>query len=460
MTDIGFRPVPGNPSLEVALPGVLRNRDGSECTLTYSHNGVEVELYGQKISVCPTKLAYLAYFEVDLGPEYLDRLDDFEFYPINEKIIGDKFFAWLSRPIEFEDGFRLIANHPSYCVNKEGYVKSLKTGNVYRPGNKAEYPVTSLMVRGVVKDVRLHRLIADAWVENPLPGVKIYVNHMDGDKGNNDIDNLEWVTVRENNLHAYNNGMKAACSCRVRDIRTGEVLAFPTVSQACCHMGIQNRVASQLSTVRPQTLIGEFFEVRISTDDRPWFYEGKEAPVRADRYTFTITLPDGTVDVIGGTRELNSKYGIWNDRNARHAAQLFVEKYPDHRIELIDSYDRRVIQCMIVETRYVIETDTIADMSRKVGVHKNTILDQVSRNVQQIIEGKVFRRKSDEPWKEPFTQAPTSAKCILARNATTQEEVKYVSLRKVAEHFDVDRSLIKLRIKNKSEYKGWTFTEI
>ena len=55
------------------------------------------------------------------------------------------------------------------------------------------------------KQFYVHRLIAEHFIPNPknLP----QVNHIDGNKLNNSLDNLEWVTVQENVVHAYKNGL-------------------------------------------------------------------------------------------------------------------------------------------------------------------------------------------------------------------------------------------------------------
>lgn len=55
--------------------------------------------------------------------------------------------------------------------------------------------------------IRLNRLVAKVFIENNDPA-KIEVNHKDGNKTNNRVDNLEWVTPSENQKHAYKNDLR------------------------------------------------------------------------------------------------------------------------------------------------------------------------------------------------------------------------------------------------------------
>ncbi len=58
------------------------------------------------------------------------------------------------------------------------------------------------------KTFRLHRLVAELFVENPNKETKTIVNHIDGNKHNNTATNLEWVNSSENQKHAYRTGLQ------------------------------------------------------------------------------------------------------------------------------------------------------------------------------------------------------------------------------------------------------------
>lgn len=67
------------------------------------------------------------------------------------------------------------------------------------------YYVINLSLFGETNSFLVHRLVAMAFIDNPQ--LKEQVNHKDGNKLNNHVDNLEWVTPRENIQHAFKNGL-------------------------------------------------------------------------------------------------------------------------------------------------------------------------------------------------------------------------------------------------------------
>lgn len=66
---------------------------------------------------------------------------------------------------------------------------------------KQPYKYVSLSKDGIIKKIFIHRLVAEAFIDNPEG--KLQVNHIDGNPSNNLVNNLEWVTNAENTQHAY-----------------------------------------------------------------------------------------------------------------------------------------------------------------------------------------------------------------------------------------------------------------
>lgn len=96
-----------------------------------------------------------------------------------------------------------------YLISNYGRVKSLKSINpiilkerVSRDG----YVWYVLQIDKKPKTMRANRLVAMAFIDNPLN--KPTVNHIDGNKKNNFVGNLEWATKSEQMQHAYKNGLK------------------------------------------------------------------------------------------------------------------------------------------------------------------------------------------------------------------------------------------------------------
>lgn len=99
--------------------------------------------------------------------------------------------------------WRVIDSNPNYQVSDTGRVRRCGSENDRSTRDRHGYPSVDLYQDGKRKTVRVHRLVAEAFVPNP--GDKPEVNHKDGDKHNNNSSNLEWVTSKENCRHAWDN---------------------------------------------------------------------------------------------------------------------------------------------------------------------------------------------------------------------------------------------------------------
>ena len=102
--------------------------------------------------------------------------------------------------------YTIIKEYPNYGVTKAGEIVSLVTGIVIKPRiNKHGYKTVALRCDNKNSTKLVHQLVAKTYIPNPN-GRKT-INHIDGNKLNNNVDNLEWVSVKENTIHAYENGL-------------------------------------------------------------------------------------------------------------------------------------------------------------------------------------------------------------------------------------------------------------
>jgi len=94
-----------------------------------------------------------------------------------------------------------------YEVNEEGLIKSFHNGihDLKSSKNPNGYQMVVLCKDGQRETKAVHRIVAEAFLER-VEGLT-QVNHIDGNKDNNSLTNLEWCTKSQNTIHAYANGL-------------------------------------------------------------------------------------------------------------------------------------------------------------------------------------------------------------------------------------------------------------
>lgn len=151
-----------------------------------------------------------------------------------------------------EEIWKTIKGFENYKVSNTGKVYSLDKSKVMKPWviNSGYYCI-GLSNREISKRKLVHRLVALTFIENPLN--KEQVNHIDGNKLNNNVDNLEWTTASENVNHNKVLGRLDTHTARAElnkvqtkavnqlDIETGKVIAtYNTIREASKETGSQD----------------------------------------------------------------------------------------------------------------------------------------------------------------------------------------------------------------------------
>lgn len=130
--------------------------------------------------------------------------------------------------------YKPIYKFPNYKVNEYGDIRNIKKNklmSVYTKDNG--YKFVKLSNNGTSKECRVHRLVAEAFIPNPdnLP----FINHKDEDRGNNNVDNLEWCTSSYNNTYGTRTDkqskamMKEVCQY---DINMNLIEVYSSINEA------------------------------------------------------------------------------------------------------------------------------------------------------------------------------------------------------------------------------------
>ena len=140
-------------------------------------------------------------------------------------------------------------------VSNKGNVVSYKRGVGY-PLKVSDNSRGYQQVGAVSGSARLvHRMVADTWIPNPNHYKE--VNHINGDKSDNRVENLEWTTRSENICHAYRTGLNKHIT-PIRIVETDEV--FESISECARRIGVTRGAIWQcLNGMRP-TCRGFHFE--------------------------------------------------------------------------------------------------------------------------------------------------------------------------------------------------------
>lgn len=127
-----------------------------------------------------------------------------------------------------------------YEVSSCGQIKSLRKGALLTPHKINGYYVVRLCKNGKMKNHKVHRLVAIAFIPNPEN--KAFVDHIDTNRSNNRVENLRWVTRQENYDNPISQKRQKESVMRQvlqYDLEGNLINAFPSITDASKKTGVR-----------------------------------------------------------------------------------------------------------------------------------------------------------------------------------------------------------------------------
>jgi hypothetical protein len=229
-----------------------------------------------------------------------------------------------------------IPNYDNYEISNLANVRNKKTKYLFQSKSpKQRYIQISLSKNNKIKSYALHRLVAEVFVPNPEN--KLYVNHIDGNKRNNNADNLEWVTQTENMNHASSTGLTSNTNSQCEELElldiSGNIIKifrnqyeasnFLNVTQSAICLLLSkkttgNRKFKKIYMKKDENLvkifnsnkeIAEHFDIHCSTVCE--ILKGKISPNKTKDYIFEIIYD---IPIIRKKEQVIEIYNeIWKD---------------------------------------------------------------------------------------------------------------------------------------------------
>lgn len=187
----------------------------------------------------------------------------------------------------------------TYQITTEGKLYNTKTKNWLKGQiNKNGYLTYYITIDGLRKRLYAHRMVAETYIPNP--NRKEQVNHKDGNKLNNSVDNLEWVTCSENILHAMNNELnksrkKIYCFNKRKEL----ICTYESIAKLCELTGYnQSWLAILLQRNKKQEYKGYYWSYENNSN-----FEIEENKIGVKRPVGKFTLDNVLVEKYDSLRE-------------------------------------------------------------------------------------------------------------------------------------------------------------
>lgn len=331
------------------------------------------------------------------------------------------------------DGYAFIPMYSRYLINREGCIRNIVSyfkinlrstfSTELKHGKYHQFTINPDI--GPITTISRHRALCLAWKDYPASVDILTPNHINGIKGDDRLQNLEWATHKENINHAFLNGLNKggvgshkSIPVLVRDVITKTETCYRSIKEASRNIGITNESIKWRLQSRGQRVFPELKQYKSQSEILPW----KEI----DNYEFELLNNEWANPVLvrncvsGEIKEYKTQRICAKALNISEATlcswlqqkgqpifpgkiQIQLKRYlTEWRIPINLEYEFDLIGCgksvlvKNIKTNTVLEFQSVTECARYIGILKTSIVYRLKTKGQKVYPGNLlFKYKSD-----------------------------------------------------------------
>ena len=393
-------------------------------------------------------------------------------------------------------GYYYIPGYTRYVINKDGIIIKTLTNKKCKPylTNKGYIRVTVVNdITGEKNNIGLHRLLAMTFLEYDEYVDSLHVNHIDNNKENNDISNLEWCTPEHNVHHSFINGNRKKIieysgnnnrSILVKNILTNEIVEYRTRYDCYRKLNIDKDIISYLCNSKDQPIYKGILQFKYKDDLSLWrVIENLEQELLLANKTKKVlvrNIETGEIKEFDSQKECAQYYktvdAVISNRVKTKGQVLFPgglqfklksdttpwKDFSSVENEIRKHDGTRGVVVRNIKTKEIKEYYSCSDCCKDLNILPGVLNWRLTKKGEVVYPpGLQFKYKDDTtPWKDVCNDLIGNKvkKAIKVVNIKTNESKTYVSLRQCSIDLNINRIHIIKSIKNNTLYQELLFS--
>jgi len=460
--------IPGSTDYRINLNMSIVDSFGNKVK-TVNRSKFNLVMFGKKQTVDLKWLSLVSYYEVGTIPFVEKHIFKIKFQNIVSKYLKlrAKHLMYFKEPIYYKPGYRIVPNYTRYAVSKDGIVINTLTNEIIEH-KKDHFGYITVYIyspnRKANREIKLHRVIAMAWIPNDDYSIRNIINHIDGVKTNNNINNLEWCTQKENSQHAHDTGLiNDNIPMKIRNRYTKEITTFPSVSAMSKYLGMKHIIGNGYVNKLPGYLFKDKYEIKFLSDNTMWFYENPnidDSVKGKSIFLLTVYNKDtGITKIYNNVRIMCKRLKInVTVTGIDNIINDIMNRFPKYKITYVKYGINGPYHVYNINNKTVDILKTINDVAKFINIDRNMIRADLSLNNKYIYNKEWIVQLEDNIGNyDDYVDKKSVSNAVIVTDISTNKQTKFKSERDVSRELGIERKTLKYRILSGKPYKGYKF---